>query len=172
MNSLAEKIMAKNKENPVEDLKGFLEQLQKESPRAAVIIAGAYLDEQLRQIIICSFVNKSSIADDLVGTEKKIDRPLSSFSSRIKLAYCLGLINKQVYDDLEIIRRIRNRFAHKLHNYSWDEPEIKEWCKKLKHSKIISKIDPNIGKTHGELFVLGVVQIANWLGLELKSKSK
>ncbi|MFH1195281.1 MAG: MltR family transcriptional regulator [bacterium] len=156
-------------DNSIDDMKGFIKNLQEESPRAAVIIAGAYLDEQLRQLILGSFVNKSK-GEELVGSESKIDRPLSSFSSRINLAYCLGLIDKRTYDDLNIIRKIRNKFAHKLHHYSWNEPEIVNWCKTLKHSQMITKINPSIRRTHGDLFIIGVVQVASWLGLELVNK--
>ena len=145
-----------------------------EKTQILITVSGgvAYLDEQLRQLIMISFANKSSVSEDLVGSEKKVDRPLSSFSSRINLAYCLGLINKKVSSDLHLIRKIRNRFAHKLHNYSWDEPEVISWCKSLKHAKMIADANPNIAKTHGELFVLGVVRLVSWLGLELAKKNK
>jgi DNA-binding MltR family transcriptional regulator len=38
--------------------------------------------------------------------------PLSSFSQRIAIAYAFGLIPKQRYRDFELIRKIRNHFAH------------------------------------------------------------
>ena len=39
-------------------------------------------------------------------------RPLSTFSSKIAMAYALSIINKDVYNELEKIRKIRNEFAH------------------------------------------------------------
>ncbi len=162
--------MTKKKDTSLNDMNGFFEYLQGESPRAAVVIAGAFLDEQLRQLILASFSKNRSVALDLVGSENNFDRPLSSFGSRINLAFCLGIINKIIYEDLHTIRKIRNKYAHQLHNYSWDEPEIVNWCKILNHSKMIVNINPNIAKSHNELFILAVVQISTWLGLELESK--
>ena len=54
----------------------------------------------------------------LVGTKKQIQElldyngPLGTFSSKIKFSYALGLISKTSFQDLEIIRNIRNDFGH------------------------------------------------------------
>jgi hypothetical protein len=40
--------------------------------------------------------------------------PLSTFSSRIKAAYRLGLIDLEITRALDLIRRLRNDFAHKV----------------------------------------------------------
>jgi DNA-binding MltR family transcriptional regulator len=84
------------------DWKGFYEELQNESARAAVIIASAFLDAQLRDLISKSFVDDHKIVDELLGAEDNSDGPLSTFSSRIKAAYCLGLISKSMYYDLNL----------------------------------------------------------------------
>jgi DNA-binding MltR family transcriptional regulator len=39
-------------------------------------------------------------------------RPLSTFSSKIVMAYALGIISKDTFEELEKIRQIRNAFAH------------------------------------------------------------
>jgi DNA-binding MltR family transcriptional regulator len=144
------------------DTKGFLEELQEESPRAAAIMAGALLDAQLRNLLEKYFVDDRKIVNDLLGT----DRPLSSFSSRINAAYCLGLIAKAIYDDLHLIRKIRNKFAHKLHGYTFDEPEIVQWCKSIKQAKMLTDASPNIPNTHQVMFIVGVAQLSNYIGLE------
>ncbi|MCJ7583555.1 MAG: MltR family transcriptional regulator [Anaerolineales bacterium] len=94
--------MAKANDDSLDDWKKFFDELQNESPRAAVIIARAFLDSQLQDLLSKFFVDDPKIVDELLGT----DRPLSSFSSRIKTAYCLGLISKNIYHDLETIRKI------------------------------------------------------------------
>jgi DNA-binding MltR family transcriptional regulator len=38
--------------------------------------------------------------------------PLSEFSARIKVGFAMYLFGRETRDDLEIIRRIRNLFAH------------------------------------------------------------
>jgi DNA-binding MltR family transcriptional regulator len=159
--------MNKTANDPLADWNSFFKEIQDESPRAAVIIASAFLDAQLRVIIGKSLVDDPKIVDELLGSEDKPDRPLSSFSSRIKMAYCLGLISKSVYHDLDLIRKIRNKFAHKMHGYSFDEPEIVNWCKSLKLAKMITDLDPTRPNSHGRMFILGVTQLCMQLGMKI-----
>ena len=155
-------------ETPLDYWNKFFEELQNESPRAAVIIAGAFLDSQLKDLLSKFFVDDPKVVDKLLG----IDRPLSSFSSHIKTAYCLGLISKNIYQDLQVIRKIRNNFAHKTHGYTFDEPEIVNWCNSLKLAKMTTDLSPNLPKTHGRMFILSVTQLAMWLGLKILEAEK
>lgn len=43
----------------------------------------------------------------------------------------MGLIEKKVMQDLKLIGKIGNRFAHDL-TVSFDEKDITDWCKQLK----------------------------------------
>jgi DNA-binding MltR family transcriptional regulator len=51
--------------------------------------------------------------------------PLSSFSAKIDLSYALQILNKDQYDDLTVIRRIRTQFAHAMPLVNFDSPEIR-----------------------------------------------
>lgn len=157
--------MTEIKVAPLTDFKGFYEELQNESARGAVIIASAFLDAQLRNLLSKSFIDDPKIVDELLGAEDK-DGPLSSFSSRTKAAYCLGLISQSMYSDLDKIRKIRNKFAHRMHGYTFDEPEIVSWCKSLKLAKMITDAIPDFPNTHRSMFLLGVTQLAGWLGMK------
>lgn len=44
---------------------------------------------------------------------------------------CLGLIYKPVRDDLNLVRKIRNEFAHNLYA-SFEDEKIESWCSGLK----------------------------------------
>lgn len=158
--------MTKTIVDPLTDWMGFYQELQSESPRAAVIIAGAFLDAQLRNLLSKYFIDDSKIVNELLGTENNADCPLSSFSSRIKAAYCLGLLSKGLYDDLNMIKKIRNKFAHKMHGYTFDEPEVVSWCKSLKLAKVITDAVPHFPNTHQSMFLLGVSQLASWIALK------
>jgi DNA-binding MltR family transcriptional regulator len=50
--------------------------------------------------------------------------PLGSFAAKIRLAHLLGLISKDFYSDLEMMKEIRNRFAHDLSAVSFDQQSI------------------------------------------------
>lgn len=156
--------MSENKVNPLTDWDGFFKELQDESPRAAVIIASAFLDAQLRAILLNSFVDKKT-------SEELLDSDLSTFSFRIKTSYCMGLISESMFHDLNIIRKIRNKFAHQMHGYSFDEPEIVSWCNSLKLAKMITDVT-SIPKSHRTHFILGVTQLATWLGMKITETEK
>jgi mannitol operon repressor len=153
---------------PLKDYKGFLEELQKESPRAAVIVGGAFLDAQLQKLLAKFLINEKNAVNELLGNEDKADRPLSAFSARIKAAYCLGLISKDERDDLNLIRRIRNRFAHRLHDLSFDDKEIVDWCNSLQ----IPRGFPMDYQSHGDLFMVGVTLLSSRLGLRIVKAEK
>jgi DNA-binding MltR family transcriptional regulator len=156
--------MSEKKANPLTDWDGFFIELQDESPRAAVIIASAFLDAQLRAILLNSFVDKKA-------GEELLESDLSTFSSRIKTSYSMGLISESIFHDLNIIRKIRNKFAHQMHGYSFDEPEIVNWCNSLILANMIMDVS-SITKSHGTLFILGVTQLASWLGIKIIETEK
>lgn len=109
-------------------LNNFLAELQHESDRAAAIVSGAQLDAMLRDLIASFLIDEPTVVDDLLGTDNKSEVPLSSFAARIRAAYCLGLISKSCYQDLMLVKKIRNKFAHKLPGYSFTSPEIVSLC--------------------------------------------
>jgi DNA-binding MltR family transcriptional regulator len=61
-----------------------------------------------------------------------LDRPLSSFSVKIKICYAMDLIGEWVYRDLEIVRKLRNYFAHSVGVARFDSPEVVQLTEKLK----------------------------------------
>jgi CheY-like chemotaxis protein len=139
-------------------------EVKKIDPRAAVIISAAFMDVWLRQLIADFMVDDSKAVDELVGTEDNIDRPLSSFSSRIRAAYCLGLIPRDEYDDLLMVRKLRNRFAHGMHGLSVDDDVIVSWCNELKIPKKIFA-----GKVHHwDTFLIAVSMLTSRLAIRAK----
>jgi DNA-binding MltR family transcriptional regulator len=145
----------------------FYEEVQNESPRAAVIISGAFLDNLLRDLIASFMINNKKIVDELLGTEQICEAPLSSFGARIKTAYCLRLIDKLEYEDLKLIQKIRNRFAHKMHGYSFQDPEIIKWCNLFQSQNNPALL--KFKKTHGDNFLLTVSGLVNRIGLQILS---
>lgn len=154
--------MTEKEIDPLKDYKGFFEELQSETPRAAVILACAFLDAQLRELLSKFLIKDKKEVKKLIGS----NGPLSTFYSRISAAYCLGLISQMEYEDLNDIREIRNKFAHKMHGYSFDEPEIVSSCKKLRLAKMILESSTFSKYTHGDMFLLCVTQLSLWLAMK------
>jgi len=53
------------------------------------------------------------------------DRPLGTFSAKIALAYRLNLIDRHIEHSLQMVRKIRNDFAHSINKASLSESHHK-----------------------------------------------
>src|SRR3972149_3762270 len=130
----ADRLRKENLEK-IKDWDSFNEALGEESERGIALLMAAFMDYQLRELIANFLVNDASEVDILLGTESNYDSPLGTFSSRTTAAYCLGLITSVERDNLRLIQKIRNKFAHSLQGLSFDEPEIVSLIRRLKVSK-------------------------------------
>ena len=98
-------------------------ELSEESPRASVIVGAAWLDFKLASLI------EQALHDD-ERVRKVFTNPFRYFGSRIDVAYRLGLISQQEKEGLEVVRDIRNEFAHEI-LVSFSDSKIKELVPKL-----------------------------------------
>ena len=152
--------------------KEFFEEFQEESPRASVIISCAFLDSLLRDLIFSFMVDDAKRVDELLGSVDGSEAPISSLSARIKTAYCLGLVTKREFDDLNLIRRIRNRFAHRRHGYNFENQEIIDWCNSLQTPIIFKNVLPISLKSYRDRYVFTISMLVNQLGLRILSTQK
>ncbi|MET4806640.1 hypothetical protein [Limibacillus sp. MBR-115] len=117
------------KKNPhLEPFWPYLELLNKESDRGRVLISTGFLEQQLKDVLL-AYMLEASQATDLVDGH---NAPLGTFSSRITACYVLGLITEDEHHDLNLIRKIRNDFAHDIHT-SFEKPDIADRCRELRH---------------------------------------
>jgi DNA-binding MltR family transcriptional regulator len=111
----------------MKELMSFRTSIAGETDRGAVLMAAAFLDDKLKELI-----------EKRVVQDKKIRRrvfdfngPLGTFSSRIDFAYLIGVIPKNAQRDLHTIRAIRNQFAHHAAPLSYDQEKVKALCDRL-----------------------------------------
>jgi hypothetical protein len=52
--------------------------------------------------------------------------PLGTFSAKINLALRMGLITSTFFTGLEIIRKVRNDFAHNISEAQFESPSVKD----------------------------------------------
>lgn len=126
--------------------------------RAIVIIGGSFVDIILDHILLAFLPEEDKEVERLL----QYDQPLGSFGNKVRVAYSLGLIEKVVKDDLKLVGKIRNRFAHDLYA-SFDDENIKSWCRDLKWHKISMMMDPPIDATIRDLYQVGVNQLIVFL---------
>ena len=106
----------------------YLEMLSKESDRGAVLISTGFLEQQLKDILLAFMLSNSQAADLVEGH----NAPLGTFSARITACYVLSLISENEHHDLNLVRRIRNDFAHDIHT-SFETQSIIDRCRELRH---------------------------------------
>lgn len=97
-----------------EEFEDIIEEFKKESDRACVILSAAKLDAQLYLLLSKTLKPAFGNQDELLDG----DSPLGTFSSKINIAYRLGLLDSHFAKSLHLIRRIRNAFAHEFKSMS------------------------------------------------------
>jgi hypothetical protein len=118
--------------------------------RTIAILGGTFLEMILEHILYAFFPD-----DDKNVEMMQYNQPLGNFSNKIKMCYCLGLIDKVIKEDLNLIRKIRNEFAHDLYA-SFESDKIKSWCFQLKWHKILITPFPPEDATPKDYFQVGV----------------
>jgi len=108
-----------------------ISQLMKESDRGAVLVGVAYLDDLLIRLFKAKMRLTKTLSKDLFDSSG----PLSTLSSRIKVAYCLGWIGPETFRDLDLLRKIRNDFAHLHKPITFEDPSVQSRCRELEMPK-------------------------------------
>lgn len=131
---------------------------EERNDRALVIVGAAFLDTLLEHILIAFLVDDPKEVKELL----RYDQPLGTYGGRTRAAYCFGLINEIVRDDLRNVGKIRNRFAHDLYA-SFEDQQIRSWCAGLKwHRTAYMEAPPGVSVR--DLFHVGVNQLVCHLG--------
>src|SRR5574341_2026101 len=90
-----------------------------ESDRAVAILATSYLEVLLEKLLRTKLIRNRVVNRLFTG-----NGPLASLSARIDICYALGLMPDYVLQDLTLIRRIRNHFAHHLNEASFQDEAV------------------------------------------------
>ena len=101
--------------------------LNNETDIGAVLIATSFLDACLTTLL-GNVLKKGK-------TTNKILEPrgiLGTFSGKCDIAYCLNLIPKDLYTELNTIGKIRNKFAHNHLNTEFTNDQIEPLCQELR----------------------------------------
>ena len=90
-------------------LKEILEEVGKRPLRSSIITSVALMDSMLESLLRKYLVENSNFRE-LFSSQGA----LSTFSAKIIMCHALGLISKELRDDLNSYRKIRNKCAHDL----------------------------------------------------------
>lgn len=96
---------------------------EEESDRSAAILTASFIDDLLSEMLQAFLIEDKEVKNLFKGYS-----PLSSFSARIDVAYALGLITAEMKADLNVIRKIRNHFAHHWDNTGFEIAPVSDFC--------------------------------------------
>jgi DNA-binding MltR family transcriptional regulator len=120
------------------------------SGRALGIIAASLVEIHLTKLIKQTFITETKTGSKETVQEWMLRStgPLGAFAAKIRIAYLMGLISAEFFKDLELMREIRNRFAHHTEMGGFDVQEISSRCLNF---TIVDKyvVDPPNG-VHGD----------------------
>jgi DNA-binding MltR family transcriptional regulator len=98
-----------------------------ETDRGRALVATSLIEEMLEEVLRGFFL-------DNTGTKKLFDdpnAPLSTLSAKASACRALGLISSEEFRDIELVRKIRNAFAHSV-TCSFDDDKIRNFAGALK----------------------------------------
>lgn len=125
----------------------FMDEFMNESDRACIILASAEIEHRLQLLFEKVLHTNAKLRRDLFGYRGA----LGGFSTRAKLAYALGLIDKQFFDYLEEFRAIRNKIVHDGAGASLEDASLVASTEKILQSFRISRKFATWANEHGHL---------------------
>jgi DNA-binding MltR family transcriptional regulator len=150
----------------------FLTEFQRETDRAAAVLAAAFADELLKALLAASFVDESKVTQAVLDR----DGAAATFSARITLTYAIGLISADEADDLNRLRRIRNDFAHQLHGLSFATQRISDLAKAFRCVARTFRAHPEVRAEYPseprKLFDLAVAVLCHSLNKRVQTASR
>lgn len=103
-------------------------ELEKESDRGCALVSAAYLENEIAAILEGFFVKQGSKATEALFD---FNGPVGTFSAKIKMAVALGLIPLEISVALDVLRRLRNDFAHLHEPLTFETARIKQRVENL-----------------------------------------
>jgi DNA-binding MltR family transcriptional regulator len=147
------------------------QEFEKETDRGAAIFATSLFDEALKNLLLSFFAPSTGSYDELFDGP---NAPLSTLNAKITLSYRLGLLSNRFVRDLNLIRKIRNEFAHNIQGCDFNHTSIFSRVQELdKSSQTVSKINIMEGVKQDEkkdsrnIFL----QTCSWMLSSIQSKT-
>jgi hypothetical protein len=137
--------------------------------RAIAILGGTFLEMALEHILRAYLPDGEKEVNGLFEQ----NGPMATFSNKISLCFCLGLIDEVIKDDLTLVRKIRNKFAHDLYA-TFKNEKIKSWSTGLSFHTISMMMKTPADANEVQIFQVGVNQLISHLHgcIGMSSKEK
>lgn len=120
------------------DVEDFHKEILHGTDRSIALVGAALVDSALLRVLTIHFVEMDEKHFNAMFFKE--GAPLASFSSRIRMGHALGVYDDHLMGILDIIRRVRNAFAHSLRPIDFNHPLVIEECEGLPKAKLKDKL--------------------------------
>lgn len=128
----------KRKVVPIDELRTMTDVLEaaRFGPPVIYVLAGAAFVENSLGSLLEHVLIKGDTTHNLLNNARA---PLSTYSARNELCYCMGLISRVVFNNVKTIGDVRNAFAHSHVPIDFDEPNVVEKCSGFTVPSLVGK---------------------------------
>jgi hypothetical protein len=118
------------------------EEFYGESDRASAILLGSMVESALE--VALKSVLRPDMPSDLSQRLFEGDGVMSTFSAKINLGFAFAILGTKAKHDLDLIKLLRNSFAHCRIPLTFETPEVIAVCEHLQIPDTTSKIDISV----------------------------
>ena len=119
----------KHFEETIEHIASIFIETLNVSDRVAAISCAALLDDILGAVLAARFIKLGKDWQDRIFSDPSAT--LGTFYSKILIGYAIGVFGPMTRANLDIIRSVRNDFAHSATPLTFDEEDIAKKCRRL-----------------------------------------
>ena len=119
---------------PIKDFMRASRSIEDETDRGAALAIAARLDEILLSILK-NFFQPTDASSSLCSG---FNAPLGTFSARASACMAIGLLLESEYEQINVIRKIRNKFGHEWRPMTFEDASIRDLVMNLDHELPLS----------------------------------
>jgi len=101
-------------------LNRFIKIIREQDERAMVLAFATFIEDTLGRLLVAYFRDCKATKELVQG----FSAPLGTLGTRIKATFAFGLVTEEQYSDMEILRKVRNKFAHNWEGVSLEQNDI------------------------------------------------
>lgn len=108
-------------EGSLRNLNRFLRLVRGQDDHSMVLSLATFIEDTLGRLLLAYFRDCKATRELISG----FNAPIGTLSSRIKAVYAFGLATEDQFKDMEILRKVRNRYAHNWEGVSLEQNDIR-----------------------------------------------
>lgn len=106
-----------------------IKEFNTDSPRTTAIVGAVILEDCLARVIGEKLPIEGETKRQLF---KANGGPLGNLDAKVKVAYAMGILSKQAFQDIIKLVEIMNKFAHRLDIATFDHQDVRGLCFELR----------------------------------------